>query len=57
MDPGMHSPDEVRIIIDLFDGHMNLTENMMNGTIEKKLNVKRLYNKKYQNKDLTLKAN
>jgi KaiC/GvpD/RAD55 family RecA-like ATPase len=54
MDLGMHSSDETRIIIDLFDGHLDLTEKRVDKTIEKTLKVKRLYNKKYQNKDLEL---
>jgi KaiC/GvpD/RAD55 family RecA-like ATPase len=54
LDQGMHSANEARIIIDLFDGHMDITEKMVDGIIEKKLKIKRLYNKKYQKKDLKL---
>jgi KaiC/GvpD/RAD55 family RecA-like ATPase len=56
IDPGMHSSDVTRIIIDLFDGHINLVEKRVDDRIEKKLKIKRLYNKKYQNKDLELKV-
>ncbi|OEU44361.1 MAG: hypothetical protein BBJ60_10285 [Desulfobacterales bacterium S7086C20] len=56
LDPGMHSTDEVRIIIDLFEGHLDITEKRVDNNTETMLRVKRLYNKKYQNKDLELHA-
>lgn len=55
MDQGMHSDSDVRIITDLFDGHMDIAEKSDEST-EKKLTIKRLYNKKYQKKDLKLRA-
>jgi hypothetical protein len=54
LDQGMHSANEARIIIDLFDGHMDITEKRVDGITEKKLKINRLYNKKYQKKDLEL---
>lgn len=56
LDPGMHSTDEARIIIDLFEGHLDITEKRVDGAQETMLRVKRLYNKKYQNKDLKLRT-
>jgi KaiC/GvpD/RAD55 family RecA-like ATPase len=56
LDQGMHSASEARIIIDLFDGHMDITENRLERSTKKILNIKRLYNKKYQKKDLELRA-
>lgn len=54
LDPGMHSSDEVRIIVDLFEGNLDITEKQVEETTKTMLRVKRLYNKKYQNVDLEL---
>ena len=54
LDPGMHSSDEVRIIVDLFEGNLDITEKRDEETTKTMLRVKRLYNKKYQNRDLEL---
>ena len=55
MDQGMHTDSDARIITDLFDGHMDIAEKSDEST-EKKLTIKRLYNKKYQKKDLKLRT-
>jgi hypothetical protein len=54
LDPGMHSTGESRIITDLFNGHFDIEEKRVENTTKKILNVKRLYNKKYQKKDLEI---
>jgi KaiC/GvpD/RAD55 family RecA-like ATPase len=54
LDPGMHSMGESRIIIDLFNGHFNIHEKKVENTTKKILNIRRLYNKKYQKKDLEI---
>jgi hypothetical protein len=56
LDPGMHSSDESRIIIDLFEGNLDITDKRVEDTPKTMLRVKRLYNKKYQNMDLELRA-
>jgi KaiC/GvpD/RAD55 family RecA-like ATPase len=55
MDQGMHSASDARIITDLFEGHMDIAETN-NESPGKKLTIKRLYNKKYQKKELTLRT-
>jgi hypothetical protein len=55
LDPDMHSRDEARTIIDLFDGHMDITERNVDDDPKKILTVKRLYNKKYLERDMVLK--
>ena len=54
LDPEMHSKDEARTIIDLFDGHIEISEKKVNDELRKVLTVKRLYNKKYLERDLSL---
>jgi len=54
LDAGMHSSDEARIINDLFEGNLDITEKRDEETTKTMLRVKRLYNKKYQNRDLEL---
>jgi KaiC/GvpD/RAD55 family RecA-like ATPase len=54
LDPGMHSQDEVRTLIDLFDGHIDISEKMAENEQKKILTIKRLYNKKYLNRILEL---
>jgi KaiC/GvpD/RAD55 family RecA-like ATPase len=54
LDPGMHSTGESRIIIDLFNGHFNLTEKRVENVTKTIFNVKRLYNKKYLKEDLEI---
>ena len=54
LDPDMHSRDESRTIIDLFDGHIDISEREVNDELNKILAIKRLYNKKYLEKDLIL---
>jgi KaiC/GvpD/RAD55 family RecA-like ATPase len=56
MDQGMHSASESRVIIDLFDGHLEITENKSPDKTENVLKINRLYNKKYQKKDLALRS-
>lgn len=55
IDPGMHSRDETRAVIDLFDGYMEVEEKEVNGAQTKTLTVKRLYGKKYLEKEWVLK--
>ena len=41
----MHSRDETRAVIDLFDGYIDVEEKEVNGEQKKTLTVKRLYSK------------
>jgi hypothetical protein len=54
LDPGMHSKDEARTIIDIFDGHMEIAEKKVDDEQKKTLNIKRLYRKKYLERELIL---
>ena len=54
IDPGMHSQDETRAVIGLFDGYIDVEEKEVNGVQKKTLTVKRLYSKKYLEKELVL---
>ena len=52
LDPGMHSMDKVRTVIDLFDGHIDIEESDKKGEWRKMLTVKRMYGKKYLDREL-----
>ena len=56
LDQGMHTPSEARVIIDLFDGHMDIMEKKSANGTETKIKIKRLYNKKYQKNELELRV-
>jgi len=54
LDPGMHSRDKVRTVIDLFDGHIDIEEREAEGERRKTLTVRRMYGKKYLDRELLL---
>ena len=54
MDPGMHSPQEVRGVLDLFEGEINIYEKETEKGLEKFLKVKKMYNRKYSKSELPL---
>jgi adenylate cyclase len=54
MDPGMHSPQEVRAVLDLFEGEINLYEKETKKGSEKFLKIKKMYNRKYSKRELRL---
>ena len=54
MDPGMHTPQEVRAILDLFEGEINLYEKETEKGIGKFLKIKKMTNQRYFKKELEL---
>jgi KaiC/GvpD/RAD55 family RecA-like ATPase len=54
LDPGMHSKGETRTVIDLFDGHLDIEEKDVDGERRKTLTVRRLYGKKFIERELLL---
>jgi tetratricopeptide (TPR) repeat protein/KaiC/GvpD/RAD55 family RecA-like ATPase len=54
LDPEMHSPQEVRAILDLFEGEINLYENETEQGLQKFLKIKKMYNRKYLESELPL---
>jgi len=55
MDPGMHPPQEVRAILDLFEGEINIYEKQTRKGLEKFLKIKKMLNQKYLDSELHLK--
>jgi uncharacterized repeat protein (TIGR01451 family) len=55
MDPGMHSAREVRAILSLFEGEMDVYEKETEKGLRKFLRIKRMYNQKYLESELYLK--
>jgi KaiC/GvpD/RAD55 family RecA-like ATPase len=55
MDPEMHPPQEVRAVLDLFDGEINIHEKETEKGLEKFLNIRKMSNRKYLEKELLLK--
>ncbi len=54
MDPGMHSPQEVRAVLDLFEGEINIYEKETEKGSEKSLKIKKMINQKYSKSELPL---
>jgi hypothetical protein len=54
MDPGMHPPEEVRAILDLFDGEISIYEKRSTSGSEKFLKIHKLVNQKYLNSERPL---
>jgi tetratricopeptide (TPR) repeat protein len=54
LDPEMHSPQEVRAILDLFEGEINLHENETEQGLQKSLKIRKMYNRKYLESELPL---
>ncbi len=54
MDPGMHPSQDVRAILDIFEGEVNIYERETVKGLEKFLKIKKLYNQKYSKSELLL---
>ncbi len=54
MNPHMHSQEEVQAILGLFDGEIHISEKETAKGIDKVLRIRRLFNQKYLEKELTL---
>ncbi len=54
INPHMHSQEEVQAILGLFDGEIRISEKDTAKGVEKVLRIRRLFNQKYLDKDLTL---
>jgi KaiC/GvpD/RAD55 family RecA-like ATPase len=52
MDPGMHSPQEVRGVLDLFEGEINIYEKQTEQGFEKLLRIRKMINQEYSKKEL-----
>jgi len=55
MDPEMHSAREVRAVLDLFEGEINIYEKETEKGLKKFLKIKRMYNQRYLESELYLK--
>jgi predicted ATPase/KaiC/GvpD/RAD55 family RecA-like ATPase len=55
MDPEMHSSQDARAILDLFDGEINIYEKETDKGLEKLLKIKKMSNQKYLEDELPLK--
>jgi tetratricopeptide (TPR) repeat protein/KaiC/GvpD/RAD55 family RecA-like ATPase len=55
MDPEMHSPQDARAILDLFDGEINIREKETERGLERYLRIKKMSNQKYLEDELPLK--
>jgi uncharacterized repeat protein (TIGR01451 family) len=55
LDPEMHPDREVRAILDLFEGEINIYEKETEKGLEKFLKIKRMYNQRYLESELHLK--
>ena len=54
MNPQMHSPEEVQAILGLFEGEINIYEKETERGLEKFLKVKKMYNQRYLESELSL---
>jgi len=54
MDPEMHPPQEVRAVLGLFDGEINIYEKETEKGLEKFLKIKKMTNQKYSKSELSL---
>ncbi len=54
MDPRMHPPQEVRAILGLFDGEINIYKKEAMKGLEKYLRIKRMTGQEYQNSEMRL---
>jgi tetratricopeptide (TPR) repeat protein len=55
MDPEMHAPQEVRAVLDLFEGEINICEKETEKGLWKHLKIKKMANQKYLENELLLK--
>ncbi len=56
MDPGMHSPQEVRGVLDLFEGEINIYEKQTARGFEKLLRIRKMINQEYSKNELHFQA-
>ena len=54
MDPGMHTPQEVRAVLGLFDGEINIYEKETEKGLERFLKIKKMTNQRYSKSELSL---
>ncbi len=54
IDPQMHPPQEVRAILDLFEGEISICEKKTGKDSEKFLRIKKLYNQRYLERELPI---
>jgi len=54
MDPGMHHPQEIRAVLDLFDGEISIYEKETGKGSQKFLKVKKMTSQKYSKSELSL---
>jgi KaiC/GvpD/RAD55 family RecA-like ATPase len=54
MDPEMHSPQEARAVLDLFDGEINIFEKQTEKGSERYLKIKRMSDQKYLENEILL---
>lgn len=54
MDPGMHTPQEARAVLGLFDGEINIYEKETKKGLQRFLKIKKMYNRKYSKSELLL---
>jgi tetratricopeptide (TPR) repeat protein len=54
MDPEMHPPQEVRAVLDLFEGEISIYEKETEKGLGKYLKIKKMMNQKYQDNELLL---
>jgi KaiC/GvpD/RAD55 family RecA-like ATPase len=55
MNPKMHPQEEVHAILDLFEGEINIYEKETKKGLEKFLKIKKMYNQKYSEREISLK--
>jgi hypothetical protein len=55
MDPEMHPPQEVRAVLDLFEGEINIYERETAKGLEKFLKIKKMSNQNYLENELLIK--
>jgi KaiC/GvpD/RAD55 family RecA-like ATPase len=55
MDPEMHPPQEVRAVLDLFEGEINIHEKETEKGLERFLKIKKMSNQEYLENELLLK--
>jgi hypothetical protein len=54
MDPEMHPPQEVRAVLDLFEGEISIYEKETEKGSEKYLKIKKMSNQKYLANEIAL---
>jgi hypothetical protein len=54
VNPHMHPPEEVQAILGLFEGEIRVSEREMTWGIDKVLRVRKMYNQRYLENELTL---